>query len=178
MTLAKVHEASIATMTAAAEVEDTVEEITALDVITMTATVEDTVEAVIATTTDLVSTDTREAEAVTTTDVEVAVATEIVTIVVDEMTVMVAAAMVHHRLLNMVIQLLAERLENLMVVGSLTPAENTDLSSRKLSTNKLRGAPCSLNCTISTAYTALDLRLSFAGALPLGNTSHLFSIWT
>jgi hypothetical protein len=115
------------------EVDTEVAEITAVVVITMTV-IEDTEEAVIATMMDLVSTDTAvvDARSEDTTDVEVVAATLTVTTaeVTEVETVKEDAAMAHHRQPNTVIQLLAESLENLMVVGSLMiesyPAAITD----------------------------------------------------
>lgn len=126
--------ASTDTMIAVVEEVDTeAAEITAVAVTTMTVT-EDTEEAVIATMMDLVSTDMAvvDARSEDTIDVEVVAATLTVTNaeVTEAETVKEDAAMVHHRQPNMVIQLLAESLENLMVVGSLMiesyPAAITD----------------------------------------------------
>jgi len=161
MTLAKeVPVASTDTMIAAVEEVGTeAVEITAVAVIMMIV-IEDTEEAVIATTMDLVSTDMAvvDARSEDTIDVEVVAATLTVTNaeVTGAETVKEDAAMAHHRQPNMVIQLLAESLENLMV-GSALLVKLHDLDS--------------VNSFGSAAF--ID-----AGALPLGAFSHLFSSWS
>jgi len=118
--------ASTDMMIAAVEVEDmVVAEMDTVEAATM-MTATDTEEDVTATTMDLVLTDMVAVATmiVVETDVEVVVEamaeaeTTTVAVIVEE-TVMVDVAKAHHRQHNMAIQLLAQRLENLMVVGSL-----------------------------------------------------------
>jgi len=109
----------IASMIAAAEEEGMVDATTEEAVITMIETV-DTEEAVIATMTALASTATPEVVTTDTSDVAVVEATLTVTIAAETVaeivveTVMVVAPARHHRQPNMVIQLLVQRLGNLM----------------------------------------------------------------